>query len=612
MDADSIHDSCSVTRVAATPLEDADEEEEEPALEHGPHENLLSPATDVASGTAFESRARSIVRGHAINHRRADICHDSSAIYADKGDIGTDEQWHRATDLVNISSAPAKLAKEESYRLFELFISLMGINQHFLDSRAFADSIDVLHQNESACISQTQTIWFTQYLLVMAMGMLIGSPGEDSDNPPGIAYFSEAMRRLPPMHELGSYGIISVEILCLASLYLQWSDPQNKIGSAVRLAIALGCTLPHNEQQGVSSEISHRNRVWWTAYMLDRRLSAALGLPMGVSDLQIRADLPKSSAGFEPPLPLIINVQIARMTGEIMTTLYGQNRMTQSGLTRNIQSMLRSLYNTGCSIPKDLAIDFDNTPLVASRTSASLHLMLFQAVILCLRPIILQCAKEKVELSTDSPPATMKSTAAARLCQSCREAASKSIQIVSALRRDKSIALFGYFDLDATFSAAFILAMMGFIEGPDVHNPPVGLSQAAEVLRYLAQAGNKTARRKLNELRQFCGHVWSPAQLSGEWQWLGTSERNETAYPSMPGSSAGNTDGAVQPDPMHIGVPRASFGFGSFGDFGDFLQDPGDEFGDIYSSYNDPDLLLTGTDEADWAAVGRMFRLRTP
>jgi hypothetical protein len=43
-----------------------------------------------------------------------------------------------------------------------------------------------------------------------------------------------------------------------------------QIGSAVRLAVAQGCALPHEEQSGLPSEICHKVRVWWTAYMLDR------------------------------------------------------------------------------------------------------------------------------------------------------------------------------------------------------------------------------------------------------------------------------------------------------------------------------------------------------
>ena len=82
------------------------------------------------------------------------------------------------------------------------------------------------------------------------------------------------MQRLPPTYRIGSQGILAVEIFCLAALYLQWCDRKHEaylhIGTALRLAIGLGCSLPHDQQDGLTSEICHRNRVWWTAYMLDR------------------------------------------------------------------------------------------------------------------------------------------------------------------------------------------------------------------------------------------------------------------------------------------------------------------------------------------------------
>jgi hypothetical protein len=40
---------------------------------------------------------------------------------------------------------------------------------------------------------------------------------------------------------------------------------------------------------------------------------------MGADERQLRTNLPKPAVGFQPPLPLIINIQIARATGEIMT-----------------------------------------------------------------------------------------------------------------------------------------------------------------------------------------------------------------------------------------------------------------------------------------------------
>lgn len=133
--------------------------------------------------------------------------------------------------------------------------------------------------------------------------------------------------------------------------------------------------------------------------------------------------------------------------------------MTHKALVRKIQQLLHTLYDIGGSIPKGLAIDFDTRPVVISRTSASLHLMLFQvyqtekgqprknilanseikAIILCLRPIIFQCAKDKVQASTEGHSPLQKASVIDRLSRPCKEAASKSIRIISALKEDRSI-----------------------------------------------------------------------------------------------------------------------------------------------------------------------------
>ena len=118
---------------------------------------------------------------------------------------------------------------------------------------------------------------------------------------------------------------------------------------------------------------------------------------MAVDDRQLRADLPKPSAGFQPPLPLIINIKIARTTSEIMTcmslhllnvllessayhylALYGQTEIPQADLIQKIQSTLLSLYETGKSIPNTLTIDFTESEFKVTRTGASLYLMLLQ------------------------------------------------------------------------------------------------------------------------------------------------------------------------------------------------------------------------------------------
>ena len=317
---------------------------------------------------------------------------------------------------------------------------------------------------------------------------------------------------------------------------------------------------------------------------------------------------------------------------------------------KRLEKTLQSLYETQRSIPSQYTIDFDKPRIKVTRTGASLYLLLFQvshptvyrlppysppnpqAIILCVRPMILQRVKDRIESKRESRPQPAKSPAMTRLCNACRDAALKSLRVLSALRReqDQNRAQFGCFDLDATFSAAFILVMKGFLDISDPKKPPDGLSEAADVLQYLSKAGNKGAEKRLEELRQFCYHVWSPDNMSDEWGWL------KGAYASRPGStttpsgmgpptvesgsaaSVGNnpqqlaetpSTSAGQLTPGVPGWPNWQDNPGGWMDLENFQTDLSMEMGDIYSCYNDPNLPLTGIDELDWQEVGKMFSL---
>jgi hypothetical protein len=115
-------------------------------------------------------------------------------------------------------------SESDSRRLLDLFLSYLNITQHFLDPRAFIDTMALLFQSEATRQAQMGKIWFVQYLLVMAVGKLLDKDTRSYNPFPGVAYFTEAMRLLPPLHQLGKFGVISVEILCLVTMYLQWCD----------------------------------------------------------------------------------------------------------------------------------------------------------------------------------------------------------------------------------------------------------------------------------------------------------------------------------------------------------------------------------------------------
>ncbi|KAF6828981.1 fungal specific transcription factor [Colletotrichum plurivorum] len=589
---------------------------------------LSTASIERAPGPRFEQRVRNLFHENAGNSPEQDAAegneHDTTR------DAPFTPEWGSTEELIKGIPSQTLPNETESNRLLGLFITYMGGNQHFIDQRTFIDNLTLLFQNQATRAKQLESPWFTQYMLVMAMGKLMEADRRVYRGPPGAFYFAEAMKRFPPMHSISEYGICAVEILCLATTYLQWCDRRNDayffIGTAVRLALTMGCNLPYAEQQCLPSERTHRTRVWWTAYMLDQRISAGLGLPASVDDRQITFDLPGPSPGFESPEALNINVRIARATGEIMTSLYSNGALSQGDLVKKMRSILQSLYDTGRSIPSNIAIDFKSKELLVTRAGASLYLRLFQAIILCIRPILLQKVKDKVQHTQRQ----MVTHAISQLCLLCNEAALRTIRILSAMKQNANIHLapFAFFDLDAAFSAAFVLIMRGFAHKNDsTKPPPPELQQAIDVLDYLSQAGNNAASQRLKEIRQFSAHVWASRFLPAEKD--GDVPMTEAGSAPRPGGEprAGDTAtagagaaGQAQPDPSPHSTQPSWDGemfdpaepYGSDTLFGlDLDGSLGHEFGleteSIFRSFNDPSLPLTGVDQLDWAELEKMM-----
>lgn len=111
-------------------------------------------------------------------------------------------------------------SEAEAYRLLDVFISSMGVSQHFFDQRAFSDAMDELYRQEPAKREASEGLWFVEFLLVVAIAKLV--EGQlDTGRPPGVSELLEATRRLPSIGEMRQEGVLAVEILALTAVYYQ-------------------------------------------------------------------------------------------------------------------------------------------------------------------------------------------------------------------------------------------------------------------------------------------------------------------------------------------------------------------------------------------------------
>ncbi|OQD83581.1 hypothetical protein PENANT_c016G01491 [Penicillium antarcticum] len=468
-------------------------------LSYADGDSTISPETDLASGPAFESQVRSLLDNSRSSEVTFHGTHSSPHVSSTPG-----SQWSSIKELVSDAPDLSIPSMEESQHLLDQFLFYLGVSQHFFDSRSFSDNLGLLFQSPEAKHRQMNTIWFAEYLLVMAMAKLMDVKHPTSQTP-GAELFAEALKLLPPLHQMGGEGVMAVEILTLIATYLQWCDRKHDaylhIGLALRLAIALGCNLQEREQGCLPSESAHRLRLWWTVYMLDRRLSSGLGLAAGADERQLRTELPRNAVGFQSPIALAINVRIARVTDEIMSTRYG------------------------------------------------------------------------------------------------------------------------FFDLDATFSAAFVLVMVGFLD-PSQGNPPLALDQAFEVLQFLSHAGNSAAERRLQDIAHSCSHVWPDYVFNASERQSGALSRQKNQFisdsrqyslatssgyppPNDFGSRGRNYDSG-ESRPLEQ-CPNLDFADSMFDMDMDWNIDLSVEAEGIYSSFHNPTLSLTGVDYIDWLEIEKVF-----
>ncbi|CAG8232124.1 unnamed protein product [Penicillium salamii] len=506
--------------------------------------------------------------------------------------------------------------------------------------------MSLLFQSSETQHEQKQTAWYTEYLLVMAMAKLMDVE-QHTSQPPGSELFTEALGRLPPLHLLNDGGVLMVEILTLIATYLQWCDQKidayMHIGIALRLSIALGCNLPENEQTCLSSQGTHRLRLWWTVYMLDRRLSSSLGLAAGADERQLRVGLPRHAIGFQSPVALTINIRIARVTDNIMScrlsdqhkrqflffskvvllivisALYGNAAVAQVELVCKVQAILQELYDIGQAFPRSLSLDFSQPLQTVTRTGASLYLMLFQAIILCTRPMLLRRVRLEVRRQDESHPPEPDTLT--RFCDTCIEAATRSLAILYILRLQRAIPRYGFFDLEATFSAAFIHIMAGFLNKPK--EQPKSLGQAFEVLGFLARSGNPAAGKRLQDIAQSSLHIWPNHKFDIQASNQSVVEKDPDAterarcenlrplqpshfpqdiIPLSDGHSYGLDENEYS-EPWDTLDPITPV-FDMQGDLA--THNPG-EAEVIYSSFYNPTLPLTGVDYMDWLEIEKLL-----
>jgi hypothetical protein len=86
------------------------------------------------------------------------------------------------------------------------------------------------------------------------------------------------------------------------------------------MALSLGMNREIPPGTLASKEIDHRRGLWWTVYIIDRKMSINMGAPLSVEDKDIDVSLPSSVNSQHPALSL--HAQLATLEGKVMKGMF--------------------------------------------------------------------------------------------------------------------------------------------------------------------------------------------------------------------------------------------------------------------------------------------------
>ena len=201
----------------------------------------------------------------------------------------------------------------------------LGSLYHCYNHETFMANLREFYCTESVVGKKPTGLWHIQMLLVFACGKSILAREATPSGQTGMNYFSQAIEGLPDIRALQQEPILAIEIICLVALFLEASDIRSAswgyIGQGVRIALQQG--MNREFESGILSDADneHRSKLWWTLYIIDRRLTSLMGVPLMIHDADI--SLPRPIMPTEGSLDSIFPYH-THLSAELGNVLHGE------------------------------------------------------------------------------------------------------------------------------------------------------------------------------------------------------------------------------------------------------------------------------------------------
>ncbi|ETI21010.1 hypothetical protein G647_07353 [Cladophialophora carrionii CBS 160.54] len=398
---------------------------------------------------------------------------------------------------------------------------------HLFEEEVFMQQLSAFQENP-AQVHQKPSLWYIHYLLILAFGKAFVAQSSKGRKPPGAEFFVHAMTLMPEFAFYNADPIEAIQVLCCAALYLHCLDfraaAYRMIGQALRMALEHGMHTEMGSQQ-VDQVLAQRCRkVWWTVYVLDRQMSSLMGVPMGIADELISAELPTFTGQVERSTAMNIQIQLSRILAQILNTVYGPEGRLDKRFVTVTKESLKSVARVTDQLNGSFGILENGSQTTISRLSAYLHLLYHQCIVLTTRPLLFSFLRSRLEQSNANLVAMLKSGSVRMLLQMCVESAQQMLTILSALQEHGLLVSFLPFDLDAAFTSGIALLMAAKVNSSLVKDPAPWLQRSYSVFQEMIYRGNMVAQMTKSELEQLEG-ILNRVSPTGEDQTAGRVRR---------------------------------------------------------------------------------------
>ncbi|RAL13362.1 Zn(II)2Cys6 transcription factor [Aspergillus homomorphus CBS 101889] len=434
---------------------------------------------------------------------------------------GTDQNYgadtvrgtHRATGLQSstsvVSSAMAYFPPRDiADFLTETFLQYAQTNYFYFDERTLRQKMDHYYSNEHA-LTIHDAGWIGTLLMTFAIGtqfaymqtkpiqMSPHVPSEIPDDRVGLELYRFSCRLIPDLVTVAS--VETVQAFLLLGSYTLPIDTgglaYTYYGLAIKMAIQNGMHRDSSQLSLDSDTIEWRNRLWWSAYSLESRISILHGRPVSISHLEVDAHVPTDRA---LPLPtgrasnlhnvnanIFLTGQLGKVSQTIMR-LRGCPRPQQKGHLHDLMVIRSSLAKWWSSLPTEVHCR-DLTPTgPLFRCNVHLELSYDTVIIYMGRPFIFTpkpAHSVASEPHNESPIYT--------LATDCLDAAIRIIELCQLLHDSVGIARVSYTEFSSCRAA--LLALIAHSLNTQTDRILNTLSQGMTLIRQMC-VGVESAR----------------------------------------------------------------------------------------------------------------------